>query len=323
MLPELDPEIAAAIAARQVPPEALVEIPLGNVVSRREFHERALAQTNTSVVAGISTHDFQVQSGDGSSILCRWYNPTGSDAQEGPTAAVIYFHGGGYILGNVPLFDRVCSSYALNTNVPFLSVGYRLAPEHPFPKAVEDAFAALCWVHAEALSLKIDTNRIAVMGDSAGGGLAASLAHFCTHKKGPSIAKQILIYPMLDDRSSKSGFDSDVRPFLTWTPSDNITAWDALLGLAAERAADLLPWAVPARMSDEHAAGLPAVYMEIAELDLFRDEDLDYVARLAKVGVKTESHMRHGCLHGWEHIAPKAKITSLAMGDRWRCIREL
>jgi acetyl esterase/lipase len=319
MSPILDPDIARALQQRVVPPEALVSIAIGNVTLRRQLHESALALTDTSITPGISIKDFHVPSADGTPILCRWYHLSSGANKSGSTAGVIYFHGGGHILGNVPLFDGVCSRYVANTSVPVLSVAYRLSPEHPFPFAVDDAYAALCWLHGQGSSVMVDSTRIAVMGDSAGGGLAAALAHYTLHNNGPKIAKQILIYPMLDDRTT---FTTLPAKFLTWTLDDNMTAWNALLGTPSTRANDLPAWAAPARMHNA-PTGLPSVYIEIAELDLFREEDEDYARRLKDAGVEVEIKTRKGCLHGWEHIAPEAKVTMEAFEDRWRVIRNL
>ena len=318
----LDPEIATALVQRVVPPEALQPIPVGDVITRRALHETALAQTDTSLAPGTFTKDFRIPSKDGTPIICRWYTATSSAPSERVTAAVLYLHGGGHILGNVHLFNGVCSRYVAHTSVPILSVDYRLAPEYPFPHALEDVFAALLYLSTHAHSLGIDAQRIAVMGDSAGGGLAAALAHYTLHMSGPRIAKQLLIYPMLDDLATFSSPDyTELSPFLTWTAADNSTAWTALLGSPSQRG-NLPPWAAPARMKTV-PEGMPPVYIEIASLDLFRAENEAYAARLAEAGVPVRVERREGCPHGWEHIAPAAQVTQRAMADRWGVIREL
>ena len=153
----LAPEIAVAIALRETPREALVPIPVGDVSRRRQLHESALAATDTSVAPGVSTKDFHIASADGTPILCRWYQRDQS-AHSAPSAAIVYFHGGGYILGSVDLFDGVCSRYVAACDVPILSVDYRLAPEHPFPSSLEDAYAALDWLHSHASTLNVKKN---------------------------------------------------------------------------------------------------------------------------------------------------------------------
>jgi len=151
------------------------------------------------------------------------------------------------------------------------------------------------------------------MGDSAGGGLAASLVHYCIHKNGPSIAKQILIYPMLDNQTTSA--PTCVEPFLVWTVDDNITGWNAFLGSLGNFTGELPPWAVPSRMITV-PTGMPEMYLEVAELDLFREENELYAAQVAEAGVKVEVKVRLGCPHGWEHIAPDAAVTKQAMEDR-------
>lgn len=250
-------------------------------------------------------------------MLCRWYTKTDSPLVD-KSAVVLYLHGGGYILGNVPLFDGVCGDYVLHTGVPFFSAEYRLAPEFPYPVPLKDAYEAFLWLHSHAIGLGIDTDRIAVMGDSAGGGLAAALTHYILEKQGPRLAKQILIYPMLDDRNTI--MDKRIAPFATWNGHDNETGWDCLLG-PLRGTPGVPPSAAPARMTDPR--GLPDLFMDVAELDHFRCEDIAYAAMFAKANMSVEIHVRPGCPHGWELIAPKAKITSRAMEDRWHAIQTI
>ena len=142
--------------------------------------------------------DHEVTTADGATLLARWYRRSASDTG----AAVLYLHGGGMIVGSVPIFDGPVSRHVARTGVPMLSVQYRLAPEHPHPVPVEDAYAGLTWLAGRAGQLGIDPGRIAVMGDSAGGGLAAGVAILSRDRQGPAIAHQLLIYPMLDDRTT-------------------------------------------------------------------------------------------------------------------------
>jgi acetyl esterase/lipase len=142
----------------------------------------------------------------------------------------------------VALYDRLVAGYVLDSGVPMLSVGYRLAPEYPYPASVEDCFAALQWLVASSQTLGIDVARLAVMGDSAGGGLAAATA-IMARNRGIELSKQILIYPMLDDRTTNP--DSLLMPFAGWTYDDNFTGWHALLGQSIG-GSDVLETAAPA-----------------------------------------------------------------------------
>ena len=180
---------------------------------------------------------------------------------------MLYLHGGGMIAGSVAIFDGPVSRYVARTGVSMLSLEYRLAPEHPHPTPVEDAYAGLVWLVGHAAELGIDPGRIAVMGDSAGGGLAAGVAILSRDRKGPAVARQLLVYPMLDDRTTP---DRYIAPFAGWSYDDNATGWNALLGPGHQHR-EVDPPAAPGRLGD--AAGLPPAYIEVGQLDIFRDED--------------------------------------------------
>ncbi|WP_378146335.1 alpha/beta hydrolase [Cnuibacter sp. UC19_7] len=178
--------------------------------------------------------------------------------------------------------------------MPFLSVDYRLAPEAPAGTAPADALAALRWLVAEAPALGVDPARIAVMGDSAGGGIAASLA-VLARDAGLPLAKQILIYPMLDDRSERDPeLDAAAAMF---SYEFERTAWEAVLGdlPLGDR---VLYAAVPARQPD--LAGVAPAYLEVGELDIFRDADVAYAGRLWRAGVSTELHVHPGSPHAFD-----------------------
>lgn len=199
-----------------------------------------------------------------------------------------------------------------------LMVDYRVAPEFPHPTPVEDCHAALGWLAEHAAELGVDDNRIAVMGDSAGGGLAAGVALLARARGGPRIAQQLLIYPMLDDRTTIP--DPRLVPFLTWTYDDNVTGWMALLGDNAGTE-DVPPAAAPARESD--LRGLPTSYLEVGELDVFRHEVISYADRLAEAGVSVELHVYPGAPHASDALAPNAESSRRAIGDRVRRLRAL
>jgi len=186
----------------------------------------------------------------------------------------------------------------------------------------EDFFAGLTWLRDHATELNVDPARIAVMGDSGGGCVAAATAILARDRKfTPPLAKQILIYPMLDDRNIKP--DESPPPFMAWSYEDNLTAWSAVLGKSIDEMkagiADVSPYTVPARVTD--VANLPPMYIEVGNLDIFRDEDIEYARRLSVANVTTELHVRAGCPHGWEGVAPNAKVTVEAMVDRIRALQ--
>ena len=156
---------------------------------------------------------------DGHKLLARWYTST---THPSPGSAVLYSHGGGHIALSLDIYDQIIKNYVSNTGVPILAVDYRLAPEVQAPVPVQDCYAGLQYLHANASSLDIDPKRIAIMGDSGGGGISASLAHYAKQKGGPEIAKQILIYPMLDDRNTDPVVHEAIAPFLSWSVDDNV-----------------------------------------------------------------------------------------------------
>jgi acetyl esterase/lipase len=267
-------------------------------------------QTVVPVFPDVVQTRYKIIAGDGTEIALRWYTKKGAASG----AAVLYLHGGGMICGSVDLYNPLVSAYVDATGVPMLAVEYRLAPEYPHPTPVEDCYAGLRWLVAQAGNLGIDATRIAVMGDSAGGGLAAGVA-LLARDRGLHLARQLLIYPMLDDRNVIP--DALLTPFATWTYDNNFTGWSALLGKNFGTG-NVDPSAAPSRAHD--LAGLAPAYIEVGELDIFRDEDIKYASRLAAAGVSTELHVHPGAPHGFEGFAPGSDVAKRAMADRFRVL---
>ncbi len=261
----------------------------------------------------VSRTTYSAVSHDGAPVPLRWYALAGhGPARSGPAA--VYLHGGGMIAGSVELYDRWVAAYVADSGVPMLAVDYRRAPEHPHPSPAGDSYAGLAWLAAHAAELGADPGRIALMGDSGGGGLAAAAA-LLARDRGLPVARQILIYPMLDDRTTVP--DPALVPFAGWTYDDNYTGWHALLGEAIGTAA--VPGAAaPARAAN--LAGLPPLYMEVGELDIFRDEDIEYARRVAATGTSVELHVHPGCPHGFDRAAPGADVVRRARADRLRVL---
>jgi acetyl esterase/lipase len=312
----LDAEVAAVLAAatgQNGPPAP----PAGDVAGRRAALDPMLEYFNNHAqpVAGkVDITDHAVVTPDGATLLARWYRQPSSDSR----AAVLYLHGGGMIAGSVPIFDGPVSRYVARTGVPMLSLEYRLAPEHPHPTPVEDAYAGLTWLAGHATELGTDPGRIAVMGDSAGGGLAAGAAILSRDRNGPAVARQLLVYPMLDDRTTVP--DPYIAPLAGWSYDDNATAWDALLGTGHQHR-EIGPSAAPGRLND--AAGLPPAYIEVGQLDVFRDEAVRYALTLSRAGVPVELHLHPGVPHEYDAIAPGADVSRRAQADRDRVLRNL
>lgn len=221
---------------------------------------------------------------------------------------IMNFHGGGMVSGN--RFDGISQvlSWAAAHSAVTLSVEYRLAPEHPDPVPVEDCFAALVWAVDHADELGIDRERIVVMGGSAGGGLAAGTALLARDRGGPQLRGQMLICPMLDDRDS-SVSSRQYEGIGIWDRASNIVGWTALLG-DRRGTDDASIYAAPARAAD--LSGLPSTYIDVGSAEVFRDEDVQYAARLCADGVNTELHMWPGGTHGWELLIPDSAMAALA-----------
>ena len=214
-----------------------------------------------------------------------------------PSGALLWIHGGGYVMGTPEVENELCSRIALDLGVLVVNVSYRLAPEHPFPAGLDDCYTALAWLHEQADELGIDPDRVAIGGASAGGGMAASLAQMAHDRGGPAVSFQVLVYPMLDDRTVQRPVDA-----LVWNNRSNAFAWGAYLGHPAGQP-DERPWAVPARRAD--LAGLPPAWIGVGDIDLFHDEDVEYARRLQEAGVRCELHVEPGMYHGADAIAGK------------------
>jgi acetyl esterase/lipase len=231
------------------------------------------------------------------------YRPVGA---EGMLPCILHIHGGGYVLGSAAASEAVHRPMAADLGCCIVTVDYRLAPETPHPGPVEDCYGALAWVFARAAELKIDPARIGVMGESAGGGLAAGLALLARDRGEYALVFQHLIYPMIDDRTVTH---ADPHPHVgefVWTPQRNHFGWRSLLG--AEPGSDgISPYAAAARAGD--LAGLPPTYIATGALDLFLEEDLEYARRLTRAGVPVELHVYPGAYHGfqWERRAEVSK----------------
>ncbi len=294
--------------------------PVGDVAARRRSGHRMLdyIAANTGPTDGVDTRSFSVPGSDGAVLDATWYRRSTGDQ---PRSAVLYLHGGGMIFSldeMGKMYELAVRRYVAASGVPMLVVDYRVAPEHPHPTPVEDCYAALEWLAGQSGTLGFDAGRLAVMGDSAGGGLAAGVCLMARDRGGPAIAQQLLIYPMLDDRPLTP--DPALLRFLTWTYDDNLTGWGALLGDQAG-GQNVSPYAAPARAAD--LAGLPDTYIDVGDLDIFKDEDIAYARRLSGAGVPTEFHLHPGCPHAFEALADGTDVASRALDDRIRRLKSL
>ena len=311
---KLDPELIPAMAALAAQAAQATPPARGDWQAVRAAASAGLAYlaSITPPSPGVTATAFSTTASDGQGeIALRWY--TTASAAPGP--AVVYAHGGGMLAGSVDLYDEVVCWYAAESGVPFLSVDLRLAPEAASPISLaEDVFSGLTWLITNAADLGVDPSHIAVMGDSGGGGPTAGAAILARDRDVP-VARQILIYPMLDDRNTSPG--SLPAELLTWGYDNNYTGWVTLLGDAL--GADYVsPVASPARLAN--FAGLPPAYIEVGDLDIFRDESIAYALGLATAGVPIELHVHPGAPHGFERLVPDAGVARRAMADRVRAI---
>jgi acetyl esterase/lipase len=258
--------------------------------------------------ADVGWTPIQVMRTDGSTLHLRWYEKAGSS----PGSAAVYAHGGGMIMASLDDYDAIVARYVADSGVPMLAVEYRLAPEHPFPEGRDDCLRALEWLAEEAPTLGIDPGRIAIMGDSGGGCLAAQVALAARDLGGPPLAKQILVYPQLDDRTRVA--DPHIESLITCTYTLSAVAWDAVLGDTDPAAQPV----APARAQD--LSDLPTTYIDVGELDIFRAEDVDYAARLSAAGVSVELHVHPGVPHAFELVAPDISVSRRVLADRCRAL---
>ena len=305
--PELRPFLEATLAALPgFEPEGLEELRAGL---------RALKEATPPVrPATVRVEDVSVPGTSGEPALpVRIYRPA---AARTPVPALYWMHGGGMMIGSMDMDEALLVGAVDRFGFAVVSVEYRLAPEHPHPAPVEDCYAGLVWTEAHAGDHGIDPGRIAVGGASAGGGLAAGTALVARDRGGPRLTFQLLLEPMLDDRSatySSTQYDGTT----VWDRNDNAHGWRSLLG---DRAGGegVSPYAAPARAED--LAGLPPALVDVGEVETFRDECIDYARRLLAAGVPTELHVYPGAFHGFDLIAPDSRLARLAWGLRWAAL---
>ncbi|WP_412148568.1 alpha/beta hydrolase fold domain-containing protein [Curtobacterium flaccumfaciens] len=307
----LDEEFAQAIA--QLPPKFMnmAEPPANDVHALREvinFQYTEMGKLAPPAPDGVNREDVSIPVGDGVTLDARWY--TKGDAR--PGSAVVYAHGGGQVAGTLDHYDRRMRVYVTETSVPILSVGYRVAPEGKGQQLSEDVYAGVLWLNEHADRLGIDRARIAVMGDSGGGGLAAAAA-VLGRDRGIPIAQQILIYAMLDDTVETAS--EALAPFLAWTAPMNATSWNARSDGPVSEATS------PARLID--ARGLAPAYIEVGDLDLMRNESIAYALKLSAADVPLELHVHPGTPHAYEWLDENAGVTQRSLENRYRVLRSL
>jgi acetyl esterase/lipase len=248
-------------------------------------------------------------------VRVKIYEP--KDPQEAVLPAVLFLHAGGFYLGMPEMSDELCRNLVEFAECRVISVDYRLAPEHPYPAAVEDAYGALAWIVENSGSLNVDPERIALCGVSAGGCLAAGVALMARDKGAFLPCFQMLLYPVLDHRAlTKSA--TAINDERIWNARKSKRAWEAYLG---PWEGEIPAYASPAMATD--LSGLPQTYIAPCELDMLRDEAVEFAARLYEAEVATELHVIPGTFHAFDAMVPNADISVRFQGEIIQVLREV
>lgn len=262
----------------------------------------------------IDVRQLQIDAPDGFPLKLLVLRPATALAR-GP--GLCFLHGGGMVSGDERTGIEALLDWVEDLGITIVSVGYRLAPEHPHPVPVQDCVFAFDWMADNAASIGIDDGPLMLAGTSAGGGLAAGVALTVRDRSSSPLSDLILMCPMLDDRArfpSSSALDAEG----TWDARSNLTGWSALLG---DRAGgpEVSAYAAPGRATD--LSGMPATYLDVGAVETFRDEVIDFGARLAQAGVATELHVWAGAFHGFDVIAPESMLARSARAVRLDYLR--
>lgn len=222
-------------------------------------------------------------------------------------------HGGGMVLGHRYWETGRLVDLVEKHQVVAVNVEYRLAPEHPYPAGVEDCYAGLAWMAENAAELGVDPERIVVMGGSAGGGFAAAVSLLARDRRGPAIAGQLLLCPMLDNTNTTVS-SRQYAGLGTWTREANLLAWECVLGAELAFSDGAPAYAAPSRATD--LGGLPPAFIEVGSAEPFRDEDVEYAGRIWATGGEAELHVWSGACHGFDIYAADSELARAALASR-------
>ena len=313
--PPIDPELRAVLAAMPADERHLLR--LEDIPALREKEALLLAAVDDVLRRGgaVELEERQIpgpaEAPDLSVLIVR------PARGQGPWPGVYHTHGGGMVLGTNRSGVDELAQWVDEVGVVVVSVEYRLAPEHPHPAPVEDCYAGLVWTGAHCEELGIDPSRLITAGTSAGGGLAAGTALMARDRGGPRLSHQMLMCPMLDDRCITPS-SQELNGEGTWDRTSNVVAWTALLG-ETRGGPGVSPYAAPARAED--LSDLPATFIDVGSVDTFRDEAIDYAARLSRAGVSVELHLWPGGFHGFDEVAPDTGLGHAARAARLGYVR--
>jgi acetyl esterase/lipase len=307
LTPYLDTELAAGLEAI---PEWCLSIE--SLPYLRQYNKAEAM----SAPSGFVIDNYKIpRSGTDHQVPVRVYRPCGLD--EG-APALIFIHGGGFVMGDVSGRDAFCLGMADHGQCAVVSVDYRLAPEHPFPAAFDDCYTTLEWLAQYPAETGLCPTKIAVCGISAGGGLAAALSLKSRDQKGPALIHQFLIIPDVDDRlvTASSHRIHDPR---VWDRNTAEVSWQMYLGDSHGK--EVSPYAAPARATD--LSGLPPATVLVEDLDILRDEGVDYANRLNDAGVRTELHVYPGTFHGHFGVVPEAAVSQRIVNDIFSSVKRV
>lgn len=310
----IDPELQVALSA------LLAAVPGGfnapeKIEDRRTLINAALALN--PVNENVTREDRMIPVKDAPDVRIRIYRPKHATYSL-PQPAIFTIHGGGMVTGNIEADDANAAGLCEQSGALTIAIDYRLAPEHPFPAAINDCYAVANWLFANANELDVDPDRIALHGGSAGGGLAIGLAlkmrdsgnlHFCF---------LMAIYPMIDDRNI-SASSKAITNIGVWDRKASLESWAWYLGDAHGRD-DISPYAAPARATN--LEGLPPTFIDVGTHDLFLDEDQEFAERLKAAGIPVDFHISEGAYHAAELFAPDAKVSREIWNLRFAALKK-
>jgi acetyl esterase/lipase len=289
-------------------------IPVHDVETRRSRYEQLFVGSTYEIPDDMELKVHKATASDGHEVDIYHISKKGTQSNTKRKPAILHIHAGGFISVRAKHVVPSLMSYVSHSEVPIFSVDYRWAPENPYPIPVEDCWTGLLYIQSQAEQLGIDINRIAVMGESAGGGLAAGLTILARQRNfSPPLAKQILLYPMLDDRTVTDHSEG----LAVFSINDVLTGWSAYLG-EAYGTDNVPPSASPSRITD--VTGLPPLYLDVGQLDVFLHEDAAYAYEFLAAGIQTELHVYPGVIHAFQRWAATSHVVKQAFVNRLRAM---